>query len=55
MSEPFVGQDEFAVRYDFDVTNRPSGQRFQMTEMALYTVRDGKIVRERFFYHMPGA
>jgi ketosteroid isomerase-like protein len=55
VSGPFVGQDEFAVRYDFDVTNRPSGQRFQMTEMALYTVKDGKIVRERFFYHMPGA
>jgi len=52
---PFVGEDEFAVRYDFDVTNRLSGQRMQMTEMALYTVKDGKIVREQFFYHMPGA
>ena len=52
---PFVGDDQFAVRYDFDVTNRPSGQRMQMSEMALYTVKDGKIVREQFFYHMPGA
>jgi len=52
---PFVGEDQFAVRYDFDVTNRPSGQRMQMSEMALYTVKDGKIVREQFFYHMPGA
>lgn len=52
---PFVGENEFAVRYDFDVTNRPSGQRMQMSEMALYTVEDGKIVREQFFYHMPGA
>ena len=52
---PFVGQDQFAVRYDFDVTSRSSGQRMQMSEMALYTVKDGKIVREQFFYHMPGA
>jgi ketosteroid isomerase-like protein len=43
------------VRYDFDVTAKPSGQRMQMSEMALYTVKDGRIVREQFFYHMPGA
>ena len=54
-SGPFVGDDQFAVHYDFDVTNKPSGQRMQMTEMALYTVKDGRIVREQFFYHMPGA
>ena len=52
---PFVGDDQFAVRYDFDVTFKPSGQRFEMTEMALYTVKDGKIAREQFFYNMPGA
>jgi len=52
---PFVGEEQFSVRYDYDVTNRPSGQRMQMSEMALYTVKDGKIVREQFFYHMPGA
>jgi ketosteroid isomerase-like protein len=52
---PFVGEDQFAVRYDFDVTAKPSGQRMQMSEMALYTVKDGRIVREQFFYHMPGA
>jgi hypothetical protein len=26
-----------------------------MTEMALYTVKEGRIVQEQFFYHMPGA
>jgi ketosteroid isomerase-like protein len=51
---PFVGEQQFAVHYSFDVTHRPSGQRFTMSEMALYTVKDGKIVREQFFYHMPG-
>ena len=52
---PFLGQDQFAVRYEFDTTNKSTGQRLQMTEMALYTVQDGKVVREQFFYHMPGA
>jgi ketosteroid isomerase-like protein len=27
-----------------------SGLRFQMDETALFTVKDGKIVREEFFY-----
>jgi hypothetical protein len=51
---PFVGEGQFAVKYAFDVTSKPSGQRFQMEEMAPYTVKDGKIVREQFFYNMPG-
>jgi ketosteroid isomerase-like protein len=52
---PFLGEDQFAVQYTWDATFKPTGQRAQMTEMALYTVKDGKIVREQFFYHMPGA
>jgi hypothetical protein len=52
---PFLGKDQFAVHYDFDTTNKVTGQRMQMTEMALYTVKDGQIVREQFYYHMPGA
>jgi hypothetical protein len=52
---PFVGENDFVVRYDFDVTFKPTGQRMQMRELAHYAVKDGKIVREEFFYHMPGA
>ena len=52
---PFVGEDQFAVRYEYETTFKPTGQRNRLEEMALYTVKDGKIVRERFFYHMPGA
>jgi ketosteroid isomerase-like protein len=51
---PFVGEGQFAVKYSFDVTSKPTGQRVQMEEMALYTVKDGKIVREQFFYNVPG-
>lgn len=46
------GEDRFAVTFNFDVTNKPSGQRFSMEEVALYTVSDGKVVREEFFYSM---
>ena len=52
---PFLGDDQFAVKFDFDTTFKPTGQRQQMTEMALYTVKNGKIVQEEFFYHQPGV
>jgi SnoaL-like protein len=47
---PFVGEDKFAVYYNYDVTFKPTGKRTPMEEMALYTVKDGKVVREQFFY-----
>ena len=47
---PFPNGDRFACFFKFDVTNKPSNQRFTMEEVALYTVKDGKIVREEFFY-----
>lgn len=47
---PFIGEDKFAVYYNYDVTFKPTGQRTPMEEMALYTVKDGKVVREQFFY-----
>ena len=47
---PWPHDDRFIVGFRFDVTPKASGQRMQMEEMGLYTVRDGKIVREEFFY-----
>jgi hypothetical protein len=47
---PWVNGDQFTVRFKMDVTNKDSGQRIQMDEIALYTVEDGKIIEERFFY-----
>jgi ketosteroid isomerase-like protein len=49
---PFPHDDRFAVRFTYDVTNKPTGQRFTMNEVALFTVEGGKIVREEFFYTM---
>lgn len=47
---PFPNGDRFIVRFTYDVTNKPSGKRMTMDEGALFTVKDGKIVREEFFY-----
>jgi hypothetical protein len=49
---PWPKGDQFVVRFTYDVTNKPSNQRFKMDEAALYTVHNGKIVREEFFYSM---
>lgn len=47
---PFINGDQFAVRWVMDVTQKDSGNRITVDEMALYTVADGKITEERFFY-----
>jgi ketosteroid isomerase-like protein len=46
---PYVNGDQFAVKYAFDTTNKKTGQRRQDTEIAVYTVKDGKIVQDRFY------
>ena len=46
------GEDRFAVRFAYDVTNKPSGQRMKLDEIGVFTVAGGKIVREEFFYQM---
>ena len=47
-SEPFVGHDRFVVQYDADVTDKKSKERRKLSEVGVYTVKDGKIVREEF-------
>lgn len=50
---PYLGlrEDPFAVRFLVDVT--PKGdERRQTEELALYTVRDGRVVQEEFLYRM---
>ena len=54
VSGPWPHDDKFILGFNYDVTHKPSGQRIQMDEMALYYVADGKIVREEFFYSMGG-
>ena len=53
---PFVhGSDRFSVIFNIDVTQKESGQRMQMREIATYHVNDaGKITREEFAYAIEG-
>jgi len=55
---PWPHGDKFIATFDMDVTPKAgptAGQRIQMKEAALYTVKDGKIVHEQFFYDMEGC
>jgi hypothetical protein len=47
VSEPLVSDSSFAVTYFMDITYKDSGRQ-TMTELAVYTVKDGKIVSEEF-------
>ena len=49
---PWPHGDRFVVGFQYDVTNKPSRKRMKMDEVGLYSVRNGKIVREEFFYDM---
>ena len=54
---PFPHGEQFIVAFKYDVTSKVgpmAGKRMQVSEAGLYTVRDGKVVQEKFFYHMPG-
>jgi hypothetical protein len=49
---PFPHDDRFTVMFEYDITRRAEKKRFKMKEVALYTVKNDKIVREEFFYSM---
>jgi uncharacterized protein YbjT (DUF2867 family)/ketosteroid isomerase-like protein len=50
---PLVRGDRFAVRFTFDSTYKPTGKRGTNSKVSLYTVREGRIVREEVFFHEP--
>ncbi len=54
VSEPIVADNWFSVRFEMDTTHKPSGQRSKTSEIAVYEVQEGKIVKEQFFYDMKG-
>jgi hypothetical protein len=52
---PYPHGDRFIVRFTYDVTAKAgpmAGKRFTMDEAGLYTVKDGKVTHEEFFYSM---
>ena len=52
-SGPYLNGDQVAIHWTMDVTVKETGARMNFDEVALFTIRDGKIVEERFFYDMP--
>jgi hypothetical protein len=54
---PWPNGDRFIVRFTMDITPKAgpmANKRMTMDETGLYTVKDGKVVHEEFFYHMGG-
>jgi hypothetical protein len=45
----FNAANQFAVHFTFELTPKSTGQRVAQEEVAIYTVKDDKIVREQFF------
>jgi hypothetical protein len=49
VSDPIVSENYFSVRMTNDITFKETGRQV-MDEICMYEVRDGKIVKEQFFY-----
>jgi hypothetical protein len=49
VSEPIVGGNYIAVAMGIDATMK-GAERIKMDEIAVYEVKDGKIVKEQFFF-----
>jgi hypothetical protein len=50
ISDPIVSGDFFACTMKVDATHKDRG-RNTMDELCVFEVKDGKIIREQFFYH----
>jgi ketosteroid isomerase-like protein len=51
--KPLINGDQFACEMGMDVTSSEgpmAGQRMNMSETCVYTVKNGKIVEGKFFY-----
>jgi hypothetical protein len=49
VSDPIIAGDHFAVAAVLDITMKGMG-RVKMEELCVYEVKDGKVVKEHFFY-----
>lgn len=51
---PYVGSSGFSVKMTIDIEDTTNGKRVTMQEIGVYTVKNGKIIREEFMYHCGG-
>lgn len=47
---PFLGASGFAVKFHMDIEEKGTLKRWIMDEVGVYTVQNGKIIREEFMY-----
>ena len=47
---PFITGNQFALFIDMEIICRTTGKRATFCEIAVYTVREGKIAEERHFH-----
>lgn len=52
ISEPIIAENFFSIRMVSDTTFKGMG-RMKFEELGVYEVRDGKVVKEQFFYTPP--
>ncbi len=49
---PLISGTHFALSLRFEAREKTGGREFHVEELAVYTVRNGLIVKEEFFYSM---
>ncbi len=49
---PYPHDDRFVLHFKYDVTPKQIKKRITLDEVGLFTVKDGKVVKEEFFYSM---
>lgn len=54
-SGPFPHGGRFIVLFKMEVTPKQTGKRMTVEEVGLYSVENGKIVKEEFFYKTEGC
>jgi hypothetical protein len=48
-SDPVAADNFFSLKFEIDVTNKRSGIRSLLSEIGVYKVADGKIIKEHYF------
>ena len=48
-SDPVVADNFFSVKFEIDTTDKKSGRRATLSEIGVYKVYEGKIVKEHYF------
>jgi hypothetical protein len=48
-SDPVIADNWFSIKFEINTTDKKSGKRSTLSEIGVYKVEDGKIVKEHYF------